>query len=424
MRAAIEAVDAGRLVARALADGDLVRRLEAAGAVDVIAAGKAASAMLNAWAANSPVPVRSMIGIGQSRPPSIPPSAVWHVGTHPVPDGASEAAGRRALECAAASGSGDVVLLLLSGGASSLMAVPAAGVSLEDKRQTVRRLLASAADINDLNTVRKHLSAIKGGRLATATRASVVTLALSDVVGDDLAVIGSGPGVADPTTFAMALEVLDRRGGRAAYPEAVVRRLVSGASGDVEETPKPGDARLAQSSACVIGGRLGAVQGARAAAASLGYEVIVIDEPVVGDARAAGPALIESAWQAMTALSAPYSDRLCILASGETTVQVTGTGTGGRNQECALAMAPFLTRLGEAVVAASVGTDGVDGPTDAAGAVVDTTTLARAASAGMAPEDYLDDNNTYAFFAKLGDSIHTGPTGTNVGDLHVILINR
>lgn len=420
MQAAIEAVDATRLVERALSNSEVLDQLRSAGSVDVVSAGKAAASMLNGFAGASPVPARSMTGIGPGAPAALPPGAVWYPGAHPVPDERSVAAARRALAVAESVTPRGLLLVLLSGGASSMMAKPAGDLSLADKRRTSEILLESGADIGELNTVRKHLSAIKGGRLAVASGGAVLTLVVSDVVGDDLSTIASGPTVPDATTFEQALDVLDRRGGRNRYPPAVVRWLVRGADAGVEETPKPHDPRLARSVARIIGGRLTAVDGASQAAEALGYRIHTIDQPVTGEARRAGLALVDVAsWASMLRDAQP----MCILASGETTVHVTGQGRGGRNQECALAMGLQLDTLGPSVVAASVGTDGVDGPTDAAGAVVDTTTLARARAAGVGdPERYLDDNDSYTFFNTLGDLIRTGPTGTNVGDLQVILI--
>jgi hydroxypyruvate reductase len=293
------------------------------------------------------------------------------------------------------------------------MAMPADGLTLEHKQDTVRVLLNAGADIHALNTVRKHLSAIKGGRLAAATRGQVMTLAVSDVVGDDLSIIASGPTVPDPSTFADALAVLRAHEATHRVPPAVVRHLERGAAGEIAETPKPGDARFTRTFARVIGGRQSAVDGARAAAQALGYRVHLIDEPIVGEARLAGPALIGRVGRA--------DHPRCVIAAGETTVHVTGSGKGGRNQEVALAMLPHLDALGDRVVAASVGTDGIDGPTDAAGAIVDTTSAARAAAAGLDRASYLTDNNAYAYFDRLDDLIRTGPTGTNVGDLQIIL---
>ena len=389
---------------RALSEPDIADTLRAASAVDVIAAGKAAQPMLEACTIACRVPLRRVT------------TATGPEAGHPLPTAGSVAAARRALDVARAADRDAVLVVLISGGASAMMALPVDGVTLEDKQQTVRLLLLGGADIHQLNTVRKHLSAIKGGQLAAASRARVVTLAVSDVIGDDLSMIASGPTVPDATTFRAALQVLDDRGGRAGYPRSVVQHLERGEAGLVPETPKPGDSRLAHSSARVIGNRLTAVEGARTAAEGLGYRVHLVDVPIVGEARRAALPLVTAARTATAG-----DGRACMLASGETTVTVTGTGKGGRNQELALAMIPHLHVLGDTVAAASVGTDGIDGPTDAAGALVDSTTSARVAAAGLAAGTYLDDNNSYAFFDALGDLIRTGPTGTNVGDLQIIL---
>ncbi|MBI4888706.1 MAG: DUF4147 domain-containing protein [Acidobacteria bacterium] len=417
IRAALAAVAPAGLVRDALADPAIGAALRGAAAVDVVAAGKAAAAMLAACAAPAPVSLRHVVGIAGARPPGLPPRARWHTTVHPLPDERSVAAGRDVLATAHAAGDRDLLVLLLSGGASALMAVPADGVTLADKQQASRQLLALGAEIHELNTVRKHLSAIKGGQLAAGHAGSVLTLALSDVVGDDLSSIGSGPTVPDATTFDEALAVLGRHGGPDAYPAGVVERLKRGAAGAVAETPKAGDPRLARSVAHVIGSGGTAVAGARAAASSLGYAVHVIERPVTGEARLAAHELISQAKAHVG--TGPF----CLLAAGETTVRTSGSGTGGRNQECALAMARELGSLGAVVVAASIGTDGIDGPTDAAGAMVDSTTLARAEAADIGPpERYLEEHNSYVFFDGLGDLIRTGPTGTNVGDLQVILV--
>lgn len=431
MRAALAAADAGELVRQAIASPAVERALRSADAVDVVAVGKAARPMLlAAVAAAATTPLRHVAGVSAEPPQELPAGATWHTAGHPVPDHRSVAAARAFLGIAAAANRSDLLLLLLSGGASALMALPADGVSLEDKQRTSERLLKEGAEVHALNAVRKHLSAIKGGRLAAAAGGSVLTLAVSDVVGDELSAIGSGPTVPDGTTFADALRELDRYGGRDRYPAVVVGRLTEGARGAIPETPKTGDRRLSRSDAHVIGGSRTAMRGARAAAETLGYAVHVLDEPVTGEARVAGQALVKAASRTVRDAARTFAVRgsgqpLCILASGETTVRVTGAGKGGRNQECALAMVRGLDTLGTVVVAASVGTDGVDGPTDAAGGVVDTTTLARAAAADIgSPDRYLEANNSYVFLDELGDLIRTGPTGTNVGDLQVILVGR
>jgi hydroxypyruvate reductase len=416
-------VNAGLLVHRALESSDVRDALQRAARVDVIAAGKAAAPMIEACAAAAGVPLRTLVAIGPRRRPHqsivLPSTAVWCDAGHPLPDDGSVAGARRALAVAGTSGERDLLLVLISGGGSSLMALPAAGITLDAKQRTARTLMEQGADIYELNTVRKHLSAIKGGQLALAARGSVLTLAVSDVIGDDLSAIASGPTVPDDSTFAAALDVLARRGGRGRYPEMVVRRLVRGAAGELPETPSSGDPRLARAHARVIGAQRGAIDGARRAAEALGYHVHVIAEPITGEAREAAGHHIARAAGALASMSRPA----CVIASGETTVTVKGTGKGGRNQEFAFAMAQSLAALGPRVAAASVGTDGIDGPTDAAGAIVDPTTFDRAAAANLgAPEGYLTDNNTYEFFNRIGDLIRTGPTSTNVGDLQVILV--
>ncbi len=370
------------------------------------------------------IPFRHVLGISPQPAQDLPPLVKWHVTAHPVPDARSVDAGRAALSVATGATARDVILVLLSGGASALMAVPAEGVSLQDKQLTSKRLLTAGAEVHALNTVRKHLSAIKGGQLAAASSAIVLTLAVSDVVGDELTAIGSGPTVPDSTTFAEALEAINRYGGLQGYPAAVIRRLADGAAGALPETPRPDDPRLTHSIARVIGGGRSAVDGARAAAESLGYRVRVLAEPVTGEARVAARRFLDAATRISRDTPGPGQvGPLCIVACGETTVQVTGDGRGGRNQEFSLAMARGFEALGGPAVGTSLGTDGVDGPTDAAGGVVDSTTLARAAAAGLAqPEHYLDRNDSYAFFERLQDHILTGPTTTNVGDIQVILV--
>jgi hydroxypyruvate reductase len=413
VRAGIAAVDAGPLVSRALTDV-----VKADGPrCTCIAAGKAAVAMAHASVSRLGPQIQSGLVVSTIATPVGGFEAI--ASGHPVPNAESERAGRRALETAESLGPNDTLLVLLSGGASALMAVPAEGVTLDDKRATTNQLLRAGADIYALNTVRKHLSAIKGGWLAARTKGTCHALAISDVVGDDLSVIASGPTVADASTFEDALDVVRRFGGPAAFPPAVVVRLQRGAAHALPDTPKPQDPRLDRSTTTLIGSRRDAMFGAAAEAGSRGYGVIRIDDAVTGEARTTAPAHV----RAVLARAAGAARPLCVVSSGETTVHVTGSGKGGRNQEFALAAALSLSEHEEpSPVLASIGTDGIDGPTDAAGAIVDGSTLARARAAGLAPERFLSDNNAYAFFHALGDLIHTGPTGTNVGDLQVILL--
>ena len=413
----------------ALRDPALAAQLNAAADIDAIAVGKASGPMLSAFVAAIGRPLRTMTGIGPVRPDTLPAGVEWHDSGHPIPDARSVKAARRALAIAAAASRRDLLVVLLSGGASALMALPAEGVTLEDKQHTVRQLLKGGATIDELNAVRKHLSAIKGGRLAAATAAPVITLVISDVVGDDLSVIGSGPTMPDPSTFAEALQVLDTRGGRGAFPPAVVASLQRGDRGEIAETPKADDPRMKQSTAHIIGGRMTAVEGAVEAARSRGFHVHVIDHPIVGEARDAARAFAAAIRQTITHLPPPA----CIIGAGETTVHVKGSGIGGRNQEFALAMvcdlagrrlsSPTEPTLHETAIAfGSIGTDGIDGPTDAAGAIVYSTTAQRAAARELDPTLFLNNNDSFNFFSALDDLVRTGPTGTNVGDVQVALI--
>jgi glycerate 2-kinase len=348
----------------------------------------------------------------------LPPSLEWFESSHPSPNALSEAAGRRALALAEESRSRGGLIVLLSGGASSMLAVPAAGLSLADKVLTARALMNAGVPIADLNCVRKHLSAVKGGRLAASAQRTV-TLAISDVHGpiaDDPAVIGSGPTVGDPTTCSDALAIVRRARVMEVLPANVVAHLERGG----DESPKPDDPRLVQSTYEVIGNRQIAMEGAARAARSRGYTVCIIDAPTSGEAREAGAAFATQAFRD------PGGRPLCMIASGETTVHVRGSGRGGRNQEFALgalrAIESRQSQIGAAALG-SAGTDGIDGPTDAAGAIVDATTSARATARGLRPEAALAANDAYDFFAPLGDLIMWGPTGTNVGDLHVMLLH-
>jgi glycerate 2-kinase len=343
-----------------------------------------------------------------------PPSWECIEGAHPFPDEASVRAGERALAFAR---TGDPLVLLLSGGASSMLALPVAGVPLDDKRTAIRALMHAGRGIHDLNCVRKHLSAIKGGQLAAAA-GRAVTLAISDVhhpVEDDPSVIGSGPCVPDPSTFAEALAVARSVAG---MPASVMQHLERGAAGQINETIKAGDPRLARSEVHVIANRHTALAGAVAAAQGLGYRVLEIEPAVRGEARDAAIRFVRDARERLPRTGRPA----CVLAAGETTVTVVGSGRGGRNQEFALAAAAALATLDGPAVLASAGTDGTDGPTDAAGALADSTTIERARQAGLDATASLAANDAYPFFAGLGDLIISGPTGTNVGDVQVLLM--
>ena len=418
VRAGVDAVSAAHVIDRALADPALVEVLTSR-RLHVVAVGKAAAPMAAAFMAVPHLSIQQAIAIGTHADVRLPDGLEWMESSHPFPDARSEAAGRRALAVAQSVHSGEVLVILLSGGASALMAAPVDGISLADKVTTTRLMMEAGADIHALNTVRRHLSNVKGGRLAAACIGTTITLALSDVVGDDLNAIGSGPGVADVTTWRDAAAALLRFGGRD-HLESVHAAVQRGLAGALPDTPKAGHASLGRASAKVIGGRLDAIAGARAAAAARGYGVVTLEEPVVGEARDAGPAWL----QRVRELTRSSPKPVCVISGGETTVRVTGNGRGGRNLEFVLSIAESLARQGP-VAAASIGTDGIDGSSGVAGAVVDSTTVARAGTAGLkAPGHYLATNNSLAYFAPLDDVIHLGRTHTNVGDLQVIVIHE
>jgi glycerate 2-kinase len=419
----VDAVGAARVIERALADSSLAEILTTR-RLHVVAVGKAAAPMAAAFAGVPHLSIEQAVAIGTHADEPLPQNIEWIESSHPFPDARSEAAARRALAVAQAVHSGEVLVILLSGGASALMAAPVDGITLADKVDTTRRMMNAGADIHALNTVRRHLSNVKGGRLAAACVGTTLTLALSDVVGDDLNAIGSGPGVPDSSTWQDAATALDRFGGTS-HLETVRAVIARGLANEVPDTPKQGHPSLARSMARVIGGRLDAMAGAREAAEARGYRVLSIDEPVVGEAKVAGPAWLERARQ----LSRDVSGPVCVISGGETTVRVTGNGLGGRNLEFVLsiaeALAPGHAKVGRYMAAASIGTDGIDGSSGVAGAIVDSTTTARAVSAGLGlPGEYLATNNSLAFFAPLDDVIRLGRTQTNVGDLQVIVIHE
>ena len=407
---------------RAALDDSEVRNFIAGGPVTLIAAGKAAEGMLRGFLATSIGPIERGVAVGPGPGPLATLPIACYAGGHPLPDRSSLDAGHEALRCAAEMSPSGCLVLLLSGGASALLAVPLEGVTLGQKVEATRMLRAAGVPIHELNCVRKHLSAIKGGRLAQAAVGRVLTLAISDVVGpveNDPAVIGSGPTVVDPTTFAEATAIVGRSGVRDLIPPGVIDVLERGREGHLPETLKTSSAAVSDTMYRVVGSRRQAMEGALSVARGLGYEVMLLESPVVGEARVAGadhPRRVAAATRHLG------GGPVCVVSSGETTVTVSGRGRGGRNQELALAAASEMSRLGTAAVLASVGTDGVDGPTDAAGALVDSTTPARATSLALASAaTYLAENNAYAYFDRLGDLVRTGPTGTNVGDLQVVV---
>jgi hydroxypyruvate reductase len=342
---------------------------------------------------------------------------------HPVPDEAGVRAAGSIKYLLDETAAGDLVICLLSGGGSALLPCPVPPVTLEDKQKTTSILLECGARINEINCIRKHLSLLKGGGLAKAAYpARVLTLILSDVVGDPLDVIASGPTVGDPTTFADAMAVLARYELVDKVPASIRDYLKEGALGEHPETPKPGSQELAVVINLLIGTNSLAIQAAEKKAMELGYKTTILSSTITGETREAAASHAAVARE-IIARGDPLSRPACLLSGGETTVTIKGTGKGGRNQEFALAAAIGIDGLPDTVIL-SGGTDGTDGPTDAAGAVADGTTIPRAREAGLDPEAFLENNDSYHFFEKLGDLLITGPTLTNVMDLRVILVGK
>jgi glycerate 2-kinase len=432
-RAALDAADPQRAVLRNLKfDG---RTLTAArrryslskfDRIQVIGAGKAGAAMAAA--------VEGVLGRRISSGfVNVPEGTRTHVrrielneSGHPVPDRRGLDGARRITEIARNAGERDLLLCLISGGASALMPDPAPPITLAALQHATRQLLASGADIRELNTVRKHISQLKGGQLARlASPATVIALILSDVIGDDLEVIGSGPTVPDSSTFEDAARVLETYAIRA--PATVARRIACGVAGAIAETPKPGDPAFARVQNIVVGGNRQAIDAAARQARALGYRPLVLSTFIEGETRDIASMHAAIAKEILSS-GRPMRPPVCILSGGETTVTVRGKGLGGRNQEFVLAAAIALygstgdrAAFGPTTIF-SAGTDGIDGPTDAAGAIADERTLDRARSIGLDARRFLANNDSHHFFEKLEALVKTGPTGTNVMDIRVILL--
>lgn len=427
-RASLEAADPRKAILRAISlDGD---RLVAATtrydlrkfrSVRVVGAGKASATMARA--------VESLLGRRVSG--GLINTKYGHLARlkrislneagHPVPDQSGIEGTRRIAALLESCGEEDLVIALISGGASALLPLPAAPVTLEEKQATTKQLLACGATINEINSVRKHISAIKGGQMARlAAPATLLALLLSDVIGDPLDVIGSGPAAPDASTFETAWSVLEQYGIAGGVPASVRKRIEAGMRGDVEETPKPDDKCFRRTQNLVVGSNRLAVDAAVVRAKALGYRPLVLSTFIEGETR--DIAMMHSAIAREALVSGrPAKPPLCLISGGETTVTLKGNGLGGRNQEFALAAALALEGLPD-IVAFSGGTDGTDGPTDAAGAIADGTTVSRAQGKGMNPATALANNDSYRFFEALGDLVKTGPTGTNVMDVRLFLV--
>ncbi len=380
----------------------------------VIGCGKAAAAMARAVETHWHEPLEGLVVTRYGH--HVPTQRIEVVeAAHPVPDAAGLDAAKRMLEMVQDLTQDDLVLFLVSGGGSALLTLPAAGITLEDKQRINTALLKSGANITEMNCVRKHISAVKGGRLAAAAApARVVTLAISDIPGDDPAVIASGPTVADPTTFQDALAILDKYGIR--EPASVISHLRAAE----EETPKPGDPRLANSELHMVAAPQMSLQAAAAIASGFGVTPLILGDAIEGEAREVALVHAGIARQVLRH-NQPVAAPCVLLSGGETTVTVRGSGRGGRNAEFLLALAIALDGAGR-VWAFAGDTDGIDGTENNAGAIIAPDSLQRARTLGMDAKSLLADNDGYNFFRNLGDLVITGPTMTNVNDFRAILI--
>lgn len=412
LEAALQEVEPEAAVERALLRagtslqvGDATVDLDSVEGIRLIAFGKAAPAMVRA--AHRSLAEWTPTGIALcDHSEEVPPSINLLQAGHPVPDERSAAGARRVLDLAREAGPDDLVVCLISGGGSALLEQPADGIEVADLSRVVGLLLASGAPITEVNTVRRHLSAVKGGRLAEAIApARLITLVLSDVVGSPLDAIASGPTVPDPTTFDDAQEVLERYGLSEAVPVAISRHLRAGSRGEVADTPSRPYERQ---TVCIVGDGAAAAEGARRQAEHMGVAARVETTTLTGEARRAARWALRRARR-----------RGITIYAGETTVTVVGEGRGGRNQEAALSAAMDLEGRAETVFAA-FGTDGVDGPTPAAGAIADGETVRRGREAGLDPAVHLGRNDAHTFLSATGDLLRCGPTGTNVGDLWLV----
>jgi glycerate 2-kinase len=425
-QAALAAVEPGAAVRRQvqrqgerLVIGERTYDLATVERIWVVGGGKAAAAMvaaLHGILGEQPTGGLVVTKVGHVDPRlATGPVEIVEAG-HPVPDEAGVRATRRMADLLAGTTERDLVLAVISGGGSALMTLPAAGLSLADLQGTTDLLLRSGASIVELNAVRKHLSQIKGGEMARLARqAPVAALILSDVVGDPLDAIASGPLSPDPTTFADAWAVLERYGLVERVPRAVRERLRAGREGHLPDTPKPGAALFERMHTLIVGSNRLAAEAAVEAARARGLNALLLSTFVEGEARQVARVAAALARE-VAGYDRPARRPACLVWGGETTVTVRGEGKGGRNQELALAASLAMEGV-PGVVLVALGTDGTDGPTDAAGAVATGETVARARSLGLDPAAHLADNDAYPFFDALDDLIRTGPTGTNVNDL-------
>jgi hydroxypyruvate reductase len=414
-------IEKGRLIIRTEGDSEKIFQFDAFNRIYLIGAGKASASM--AQAVEEIFGDRISKGIIATKYGHILPlerTEIIEAG-HPIPDQMGLEGAKKIRSLLKETGPDDLVIFLLSGGGSALLPYPVDGITLEEKQQVTQILLDCGADIQEINTIRKHISQIKGGWLAGwAYPSTVIGFILSDVIGDQLDVIGSGPTVPDISTFEEAWKILRKYDLTDRISPSVQKHLALGREGRAEETPKPGDPTFEKVSNILIGSNIVALRAGRKEASSLGLNTLILSSSIAGDTREA--ARLHSAIAKEVMMSGnPLPKPACIISGGETTVTMKGRGLGGRNQEFALAGALELSGF-EKIVLLSGGTDGTDGPTDAAGAIADHTTVVRARSMGLDPEAYLEDNDSYLFFQRLGDLLITGPTHTNVMDVRILLV--
>jgi glycerate 2-kinase len=341
---------------------------------------------------------------------------------HPVPDENGLRGTKEIVELLEKSGIEDLVICLISGGGSALLPLPAGDITLHDKQELTMALLRCGATIHEINAIRKQISRVKGGRLAKlAYPSTVISLILSDVIGDNLDVIASGPTVPDMHSFHDCLEIINKFKLKEEAHRTVIQYIEKGCLGDHEETPKPDDPAFERTQNVIIGSNIAAVKAAHEKALDLGYNSMILSTYIHGETEEVAKVHTAIAEEILSSGN-PLEKPACIISGGETTVTIEGKGKGGRNQEFVLAAAIHIEGLKDVVVL-SAGTDGTDGPTDAAGATADSTTVARARDLGLDPYAYLCDNDSYNFFKPLGDLLITGPTNTNVMDLRVLLVS-
>ncbi len=426
LEAALKAADPGEAIRRhvhlqggILTAGESDYDMDRYRRVFVVGAGKAAHTM--AEAAEMLLGDRLTKGFVNVKDGHLAPVSRIHLHecSHPVPDERGVAGAREMAEIAASLTEDDLLICLLSGGASALLPFPARPLTLADKQETTRLLLDSGANIHEINAVRKHISSIKGGRLAAlAFPATVLSLILSDVIGNDLDVIGSGVTAPDSSTFQTALEVLAKYNLMESVPRLVAKRLREGAAGEIGDTPKAGDPVFTRTQNLIVGSCDLALEAAAVEASARGYQPLILSSFIEGETREIARMHVAIAKEVL-AFRRPVKPPCCLISGGETTVTLRGTGKGGRNLEFVLAAAIHAAGLPNTVIL-SAGTDGTDGPTDAAGAIADGSTVSRSL---LSARQQLANNDSYAYFENLGDLVKTGPTGTNVMDIRLILID-